>query len=189
MRTIKKYFTCDEMLKLLTLNVFSKLYYASQVWLLPNLNEKAYQKLYSQSGKVLKMLDVSLSYISLHKKFKRATPKLFALYQTSINLFNCKNNSPFPITDQLNQITLTDRRNLRLTFVRQNRFKVGLNCIENRMRSLNNVIDKNWLELSIENYKLKCKIRIIQHSLESMWVSKQCRWIWLLKTCYNIFCL
>ncbi len=133
-----------------------------------NLNEKAFKKLYSQSGRALKILDDSLSYIALHKKFKRATPKLFALYQTSLNLFIGKNNSPFPITDQLNHITLTDRRNLRLTFVRQNRFRIGLNCIENRMRSLNNVIDKNWLELSIENYKLKCKIRIIQQSLESM---------------------
>jgi hypothetical protein len=130
--------------------------------------EKAFKKLYSQSGRVLKILDNSLSYIALHQKFKRATPKLFALYQTSVNLFNGKNNNPFPITDQLNQITLTDRRNLRLTFVRQNRFRVGLNCMENRMRSLNNVIDKKWLELSFENYKLSCKIRIIQHSLESM---------------------
>jgi hypothetical protein len=117
MRSIKKYFTCEEILKLLTLKVFSKLYYASLVWLIPNLKEKAFKKLYSQSGRVLKILDNSLSYIALHQKFKRATPKLFALYQTSVNLFNGKNNNPFPITDQLNQITLTDRRNLRLTFV------------------------------------------------------------------------
>jgi hypothetical protein len=65
---------------------------------------------------------------------------------------------PSIITDQLNQITLTDRRNLHPTFVRKNRFKVGLNCIANRMRSFNNVTDKKWLELPIENYKLKCKI-------------------------------
>jgi hypothetical protein len=36
-----------------------------------------------------------------------------------------------------------------------------LNCIENRMRSINNVIDKNWLRLSLESFKLNCKIRAI----------------------------
>ena len=38
-------------------------------------------------------------------------------------------------------------------------FKVGLNCIENRMRSITNVVDKQWVELPIKNYRLQCKIR------------------------------
>jgi hypothetical protein len=168
MKTVKKYFTQDELLKLLTSNVLSKLYYASAVWLIPNLKEKTFKKLFSHSGKILKLIDSSLSFIALHKKFKRATPKLFALYQTSVNLFNCKNKNPFPIVDHLNNITLTNRRNQRLTFVRQNHFKVGLNCVENRMRSISNAIDKAWLDLSEKSYKLQCKIRVIQCSLESL---------------------
>ena len=168
MKTVKNYFTSDELLKLLTSNVLSKLYYASQVWLIPNLKENTFKKLFSHSGKILKVIDNSQSFTALHKKFKRATPKLFALYQTSVNLFNCKNKSPFPIVEHLNNITLTDRRNQRLTFVRQNRFKVGLNCVENRMRSISNVIDKAWLNLSEKSYKLQCKIRVIQNSLESL---------------------
>ena len=36
---------------------------------------------------------------------------------------------------------------------------VGLNCIENRMRSITNVVDKKWVELPIKNYRLQCKIR------------------------------
>ncbi len=130
--------------------------------------------MFSYSGKILKLIDTSLSFTALHKKLKRATPKLFALYQTSVNLFNCKNKCPFPIDDHLNNITLTNRRNQLLTFVRQNRFKVGLNCVENRMRSISNVIDKYWLDLSEKSYKLQCKIRVIQSSSESMWSSNIC---------------
>ena len=44
-----------------------------------------------------------------------------------------------------------------MTFVRQNHFKVGLNFIENRLRSILNVIEKEWLNLSEKDYKLQCK--------------------------------
>ena len=53
-----------------------------------------------------------------------------------------------------------------MTFVRQNPFKVGLNCVENRMRSISNVRYKAWLDLSEKSYKLQCKIRVIQSLLE-----------------------
>ena len=36
--------------------------------------------------------------------------------------------------------------------------KVGFSCIENRMRSYSNVIDKKKLELSPESLRLHCKI-------------------------------
>ena len=49
MKTVKKYFSNDELLKLLTSNVLSKLYYASQVWLIPNLKEKTFKKLFSHT--------------------------------------------------------------------------------------------------------------------------------------------
>jgi len=62
-------------------------------------------------------------------------------------------------------VTLSDRRNTRLSFVRTNRFKVGLNSIHNRLRSISNVLDKNWINKSAEDFKLNCKIRIIQNSL------------------------
>jgi hypothetical protein len=44
----------------------------------------------------------------------------------------------------------------------------GLNCVENRMRSISNVIDKAWLDLSEMSYKLQFKICVIQDSLKSL---------------------
>jgi len=75
------------MIKLITANVYSKLYYASMVWLLPNLKENLFKKLFSHSVQVLKIVDKNLSHVDLHKKFSRSIPKIFSIYQTSLNLF------------------------------------------------------------------------------------------------------
>jgi len=168
MRRLRKFFTEKEMIGLLTANVFSRLYYGSQVWLLPNLKERLFKKLFSHSGQILKLIDNDLSYMSLHKKFNRSTPKIFSIYQTAINLYHVKNNIPLGHQVEIQQITLQNRRNCRATFVRANRFKVGLNVIKNRLRSITNIIDKTWLDLPINTFKLQCKIRIIQNSLLSM---------------------
>ncbi len=82
---IKRHFTEQELLTLVTSLCFSKLYYGSQVWLLPTLKESLYKKLFSQSGQCLSICNRELSHINLHKKYLRATPKLFSLYQTAVN--------------------------------------------------------------------------------------------------------
>jgi hypothetical protein len=166
LRTLRKFFTQTEMIKLVTANVYSVLYYGSLVWLLPNLKEKTFKKLYSHSGQIMKIVDNNLSYRALHKKFVRATPKIFSLYQSAVNLYHIS-HAPFNIHDMENAV-LTNRRNVRLSFVRCNRYRVGLNIVKNRMRSITSMIDKEWLNLSLDLYKLKCKIRIIQSSLESL---------------------
>jgi len=64
---------------------------------------------------------------------------------------------------------MTDRRNLRQTFVRNNRYRrVGLNIVKNRLRSITNIIDKTWMDKNVKNFKLCCKRRIIQDLLESL---------------------
>ena len=168
LKTLRKYFTDSEMIKLVTSNVYSKLYYGSLVWLLPNLKEKLFRKLNSHSGQILKIINNYLSNTELHKKFVRATPKIFSLYQTAVNLYNIKNNIPCNYAESLSSITLSNRRNMRLSFVRNNRYKVGLNNIHNRLRSISNVVDKNWLDNTVAAYKLNCKKRIIQNSLVSL---------------------
>lgn len=168
MRSLRKYFTNEEMVKLITANVYSVLYYGSQVWLLPNLKEKLYQKLFSTSGQILKIVDKNESFLALHKKFCRSTPKIFALYQTAVNLYQMVNDENVEFTNSLQTVQLTDRRNIRMSFVRNNKFKVGLNLLCNRLRSITNVIDKEWLNMNKKSFKLRCKMRIIQNSLESM---------------------
>jgi len=132
--------------------------------LLPNLKENLFKKLFSHSGQVLKIVDKNLSHIALHKKFCRSTPKIFSIYQTSMNLFHAIKTAP----QEIQSVTLNDRRNVRLSFVKENKYKVGLNLVKNRLHSITNVVDKKWIDLSLESYKLECKKRIIQNSLLSL---------------------
>ena len=159
LRTVRRYFSEDELLRLCTSLCFSKLYYASEVWLIPNLKESLFKKLYSQSGKCLKIIDLTKSYRDLHVSYQRATPKLFALYQTSLYYYDAEET----IAVQSN--TVNDRRNKYLTFVRSNKYRQGLNSISNRLRSISNMIEKSWPTLASETLKLKCKINIIQAGL------------------------
>jgi hypothetical protein len=168
LRSVRTFFTENEMIKLVTANVYSKLFYGSQVWLLPNLKEKLFTKMFSHSGRILNIIDKDSSFRMLHKKYNRSTPKIFALYQTSLNFYFAHKNVPTNYPQELETVVLNERRNERFTFVRNNRFKVGLNLLKNRLRSVTNVIDKNWIDLNVESFKLQCKIRIIQNSLHTL---------------------
>jgi hypothetical protein len=64
---LKRHFTEQEILTLVTSLCFSKLYYGSQVWLLTMLKESLYRKLFSQSGQCLSICNRELSYTNLHK--------------------------------------------------------------------------------------------------------------------------
>jgi len=55
-RMIRSHFQSHELLKLVTSYVYSRLYYAAQVWLLPTLKQNLQKRLYSQSGNSLKLI-------------------------------------------------------------------------------------------------------------------------------------
>ncbi len=44
-----------------------------------------------------------------------------------------------------------------LNFTRNDKFRVGANILINRLTELNGLINKNWLLLSLDSYKIKCK--------------------------------
>ena len=167
LRRLKDYFTDKEKNTLVTSLVFSKMYYGSEIWLLPNLKERYFTRLYSQSGRSLKIVNKNMSYRLLHQTYSRATPKLFSLYQTSINYFDLLHNPTLLLNEQENmqQVTLNDRRNIKQTFVRVNQSRAGLNNITNRLRSISNMLEKRWLNLSRENFMLLCKKHIVQTRL------------------------
>ncbi len=166
LKIIKRHFTETEILALITSHCYSKLYYGSQVWLLPTLKESLYRSLLSQSGQCLRIMSRDLSFVNLHKKYLRATPKLFSRYLTAVNYFETMNEGIYSQEkpDMINNV-LTNRRNPMLTFVRSNNYKVGLNLLSNRMRSISQCIPKCCLSLSKNRFKTYCKINIIQSGL------------------------
>ena len=40
---------------------------------------------------------------------------------------------------------------------RINKLKVGMNILSNRLTIINNKINLDWLNLSVDSYKVKCK--------------------------------
>jgi len=168
LRRIKNYFSETEINKLITSLVFSRMYYGSEIWLIPNLKERHFSRLYSQSGRSLKLINKEWSYRALHVSFSRATPKIFSLYQTCVNYYDLLHSQAHLEVENRNlqNVTLNDRRNKMLTFVRVNRYRAGLNNITNRLRSVTNMLDKTWINLSRDNFKSMCKKHIIQSQLQ-----------------------
>ena len=45
----------------------------------------------------------------------------------------------------------------KLVFIRRQNFDAGKNILLNRLCSINNVIEKEWLNLGLDSFKIKCK--------------------------------
>jgi len=116
LRRIKDYFTNTKKNNLVTSLVFSKMYYGIEIWLLTNLKESHFNRLYLQSGQSLKLINKDWTNRVLHATFSRATPKIFSIYQTCIDYYDLI-HSQFQLVlekDNLQNVTLIDCRNICL---------------------------------------------------------------------------
>ena len=92
---------------------------------------------------------------------------LYSQYLTSILYFDLtKSDLMFQEKECVTANTLADRRNKNIIFTANNKCKIGLNTPSNRLRSISNMIEKEWLKTDKESFKLKAKINIIQNGLQ-----------------------
>jgi hypothetical protein len=153
-------------LVLITSFFYSRLYYSSQVWLIPSLKGSLKSKLFSASGAALRLLDRDMSFRALHKKYNRATPTQFQKYTTAISLYDLiKNKIPEDEWINLQFNIQNEQRNTKLSFHVNNRLKCGLNCLSNRFKSITNEINKQWIDMTRDAFKTKCKKRLIIEKL------------------------
>ena len=115
-KLIKTFFSKQEILQLITSNVYSILYYNSEIWHLPSLKHNLKQKLLGVSAKAIKVSmyypDPMISFIKIHEMNKRAPPETMLLYKLSIQLFKLYNQNEHSlewVSLNLNQI-LTSRQ-------------------------------------------------------------------------------
>ena len=161
-RLIRKFFTKRELLSLITSNFYSILYYNSEIWHLPTLKATLKQSLLSASAKALRVCNKSndyyVSFNNVHAACDRATPEMILLYKTALSLYKLYkidfNHLEF-ISLNFNQI-LTGRQTNFIT-LKSNERKVGINCLANRLTVINNKIPLNWLNFSLDTFKIKCK--------------------------------
>ena len=166
---IKKFFTKTELIQLVTSNYFSILYYNSEIWHIPSPTQNLKKNLLTASAAALKMCvsnyDSTMSYKTLHSITNRAEPNNIMQYKHAITLYKVINN---PVTT-LNFISLFfnqnfNERNPHMNFTDNSRFKIGKNLLSNRLVIINNKIVSQWLNLSLDTYKLKCKSIFIPKS-------------------------
>ena len=161
-RLIKSYFTPTELRTLITSNFYSVLFYNAEIWLLPKLNRILKANLLSSSANALKIctpyFDYKMSFDFLHTINKRATPHKYMLYKHAIELHKLFNLQQPPLDwISLNFDQTTSRRQTHFTTSSTNNFKIGNNILSNRLSVLNNIINLEWLNLSINSFKIKCK--------------------------------
>ena len=161
-KIIKKYFTLSEIKTLLTSNFFSILYYNSDIWHLPTLSPKLKQLLLSASANALKlclpMQDPMTSFATIHTLAGRATPQQYCSFKHSILLHTIYNTNSPPldwITLNFNQCF--NSRNPFFQISSVSTYKIGRNKVSERLKILNNKIKLDWLNLSKDSYKIKCK--------------------------------
>ena len=159
---IRKYFNKLELAALLTSNFYSILYYNSDVWLIPSLKPQLKQQLLSASAKALRICtnnyDNLMSFDQIHAINKRATPSQILKYKHSLLLFKIWND---PIYSQewlaLNFQQNFNARNSTVMIYDTSKIKIGKNSPTNRLKIINGLIKYDWLNLSLNSYKIKCK--------------------------------
>ena len=157
---IKSYFSTDELLKLITSNFYSVLYYNSEVWHLNSLKQSMKNQLLSISAKAIKMCTKTLDtwMLSNNNLAGRATPNELMNYKLALQHYRVVNNQvPVPAWVHLNLYNIQTRRQTTFATLKNNRLKVGMNTISNRFYHLNGKINLDWLNLSYDTFKIKCK--------------------------------
>ena len=166
-RIIAKYFTKDEIKTLLTSLYYSKLYYGSEVWHLPGRTETQNKKLKFASANAIRSCNKSLTiyntHTQIHKSASRAMPDQMIIYKHALvmhKLINsCQPEQEFlNLNFQLNQNPRIQHAN----FFNRSNYESGKNILLNRLSHLNNKIPKDWLELSLDTFKVKCKTLFLQ---------------------------
>ena len=64
--------------------------------------------------------------------------------------------------------TMQANRNEYYVFIRQNAYKCGLNTVSNRLRSVSNMIKKDWMLVDKGCFKTLCKKNVIQQQLSML---------------------
>ena len=98
------------------------------------------------------------SYESIHKIAKRATPSQMSTYKHALQLyklFNSTNMSDDWITLNYQQNFSNRQKYVQINDVSAT--KIGKNILSNRLGILYNQIDYDWLNLSLNYFKINCK--------------------------------
>ena len=161
-KLIRKFFTKNELLTLITANYYSILYYNSEIWHLPSNTHNSKKQMLSASAMPLKLCVPNYNrntlYLTLHRQTKRATPTQLMSFKLALLLhkaYNKETVSPELIDLFFNQTF--NSRETKANFIDLSKYKIGTNVLSNRYKILNGKISFDMLNKSYESYKIECK--------------------------------
>ena len=100
-----------------------------------------------------------MSYATQHLTNNRAIPENIMKYKTALMLHKYFNSNSMSYEWQ--QLTFLNQnfnsRNIKANFCNLSTYKIGKNFITNRLTIINNKIPYEWLNMSLNTFKLKCK--------------------------------
>ena len=144
-RQIKYYFNPNELLQIITSNVYSIMYYNSEIWNIPTLHCEAKQKLLSISANALKICTPTYQ------------DKMCVYGQVMVLYKLIETQSPIADWIDLNHQQSFNRRDTYFKFFRLNNYRVGCNNICNRMSLLNGKLPLSSVDKSFDSFKVQCK--------------------------------
>jgi hypothetical protein len=98
------------------------------------------------------------THTEIHTLAKRCPPQNYCQYKHAILLYKLFNDC-IPSLEHLhlNFQLVDNERSEYLAFTKNEKFRVGSNILINRLAVLNGQIRKDWLNLSMDSFKVKCK--------------------------------
>jgi hypothetical protein len=161
-KLIRRFFTTNEILKLLTSNFYSILYYNSEIWLIPTITQINKKLLLSASSNALKMAHnyrfPYMSFEALHRISNRATPTMFSHYKLALMLHFLYNTEVYTTEwIHLNVNHVITSRQTSFHINKTNNLNVGMNALANRLNLINDKIPLELLNKSYNSFKIECK--------------------------------
>ena len=98
------------------------------------------------------------THTDIHAMAKRSPPDNYCKYKHAITMYKLFNICiPSQEHFYLNFQLADNERDDCFVFVKSQNYKVGDNILLNRFTVLNKMIKKEWINLSFDAYKVKCK--------------------------------
>ena len=161
-KRIAKFFNREEKTLLITSLFYSKLYYGSEVWHLPERTSAQNKMLKNASANALRIttkeITIFHTHTQIHKMAKRALPDQIIKYKHALMMYKLlRQCTPEIEFVQLNFQANLNQRLQHHNFVRKQNYNVGNNILLNRLCCLNNQIKQSMTNESYLTYKIKCK--------------------------------
>lgn len=161
-----KFFSQEEMIKIATSLAYTKFYYGAAIWLGPMTTKNYKKRLKSASIHIIRtslgLYDWNLNHNDLHEIAGRGTPDQISNYIHAMTLFDIMEHQiPETIWAQVVDKILVNERSDKIIIPSNNRTRIGLNSIANRLGFISNKIPLSLLGSERSTFKRWAKNNFI----------------------------